>query len=175
MDPATQRLGTERDAVLASLRERIVAFAASRLSRDVAEDLAQDVLLLIHEKYPQVERIEELIPLCLRILRFKMTAFYRKLQRHGDEVPADEFPLPDGGPSPELAAQRKEIAERLAVAVKQIGARCKELLRLKLEGRTFPEIQGLMGARSINTIYTWDFRCRKHLLEIMGGSWSGRV
>jgi RNA polymerase sigma-70 factor (ECF subfamily) len=173
MDPATQRLGTERDAVLASLRERIVAFAASRLSRDVAEDLTQDVLLLIHEKYPEVERIEELVPLCLRILRFKMMAFYRKAQRRGEQVPADEYPLPDGGPSPEIAAERKEIADRLAVAVAKIGARCKELLRLKLEGRTFPEIRELMGARSINTVYTWDFRCRKHLLELMGGSWSG--
>jgi RNA polymerase sigma-70 factor (ECF subfamily) len=28
-----------------------------------------------------------------------------------------------------------------------------------------------MGAGSINTVYTWDFRCRQHLLELMGGSW----
>ena len=28
-----------------------------------------------------------------------------------------------------------------------------------------------MGAQSINTVYTWDFRCRKHLLELMGGDW----
>ena len=116
MDPATQRLGTERDAVLASLRERIVAFAASRLSRDVAEDLTQDVLLLIHEKYPEVERIEDLVPLCLRILRFKMMAFYRKAQRRGEQVPADEYPLPDGGPSPEVVAERKEIADRLGLS-----------------------------------------------------------
>jgi RNA polymerase sigma-70 factor (ECF subfamily) len=24
---------------------------------------------------------------------------------------------------------------------------------------------------SINTVYTWDFRCRKNLLELMGGNW----
>jgi RNA polymerase sigma-70 factor (ECF subfamily) len=175
MDPATQRVGTERETILASLRERIVAFAASRISRDAAEDLTQEVLLVVHEKYPEVERLEDLVPLCLRIMRFKMMAFYRKAQRHGDEVPADEFPLADGGASPEVHAQRREIAERLARAVKQVGERCRELLRLKLEGRAFPEIQRLMGAKSINTIYTWDFRCRKHLLELMGGSWEGRA
>ena len=49
--------------------------------------------------------------------------------------------------------------------------RCRDLLRYKLEGRTFAQIQELMGAASINTIYTWDFRCRKHLLELMGGDW----
>jgi RNA polymerase sigma-70 factor, ECF subfamily len=40
---------------------------------------------------------------------------------------------------------------------------------LKLEGKTFPEIQGILGAASINTIYTWDLRCRKQLQERMGG------
>ena len=28
-----------------------------------------------------------------------------------------------------------------------------------------------MGAGAINTIYTWDHRCRKNLLELMGGDW----
>jgi RNA polymerase sigma-70 factor (ECF subfamily) len=45
------------------------------------------------------------------------------------------------------------------------------LFRLKLEGKSFAEIQTILGARSINTIYTWDARCRKRLLELMGGSW----
>ena len=37
-------------------------------------------------------------------------------------------------------------------------------MRLKLQGKTFPEIQKIMGAAAINTIYTWDHRCRKNLL-----------
>jgi RNA polymerase sigma-70 factor (ECF subfamily) len=44
-------------------------------------------------------------------------------------------------------------------------------MRLKLQGKAFPEIQKIMGAAAINTIYTWDHRCRKNLLEAMGGSW----
>jgi RNA polymerase sigma-70 factor (ECF subfamily) len=86
----------------------------------------------------------------------------------------EDVPLPDGAANPEIRAERKQIADRLAEAVKQIGPRCKELLRLKLDGKTFPEIQAMLGVKSINTIYTWDFRCRKHLLELMGGSWVGR-
>ena len=43
-----------REEVLARLRERIVTFAASHLSRDVAEDLAQEVLILLYEKYPHL-------------------------------------------------------------------------------------------------------------------------
>ncbi|HVX65319.1 MAG TPA: sigma-70 family RNA polymerase sigma factor [Bryobacteraceae bacterium] len=170
--PISAPSGTERDALLATLRERIVAFAASRVARDAAEDLAQEVLLVLHERYPEVERLEELLPLCFRILRFKLMAFYRKAGRRGEQVPLEDVPLADGAVSPELCAERQEISERLAAAIRQIGPRCKELLRLKLAGRTFPEIQAVFGAKSINTIYTWDFRCRKHLLELMGGSWT---
>lgn len=172
--PAT--VGTARDAILRSLRERIVAFAASRLARDIAEDLAQDVLLVIHDKYPELDRLEDLVPLCFRILRFKMIALRRKSARRGEytQVSVDEVPIADDEVSPEVRLERKEIAGRLAEAVGQIGSRCRELLRMKLDGKTFAEIQAALGVKSINTIYTWDFRCRKHLLELMGGSWSGR-
>src|SRR5580704_2670784 len=42
----------DRDQTLGRLRERILRYAASHLSRDLAEDLAQEVLLVLHEKYP---------------------------------------------------------------------------------------------------------------------------
>jgi RNA polymerase sigma-70 factor (ECF subfamily) len=53
----------------------------------------------------------------------------------------------------------------------QLGDRCRELMRLKLAGNSFPEIQKIMGVSAINTVYTWDHRCRKNLLELMGGHW----
>jgi len=48
----------QRDDLLARLRERIFRFAASRLQRDAAEDLAQEVLLVLHEKYAALDRVE---------------------------------------------------------------------------------------------------------------------
>lgn len=168
---------TERERTLALLRERIVAFAASRMWEGSAEDLAQEVMLVLHEKYAHVERMEELFPLCLRILRFKMAAERRKSFRHGEHkhVPAEDIPLADDSPDPETRAERLELARRLEAAVRKLPPRCKELLRLKLEGKTFAEIGKHFGVSSINTIYTWDFRCRKNLLELMGGSWDKGV
>ena len=165
-----------RDEVLGKLRERIVRFAASHLSRDAAEDLAQEVLLLLHEKYAHLEFLEDLVPLSLRIVRFKMMGLRRKAARRGEsrQVSIEDIPLPDLDASPADDLERKELAERLARAMSQLGERCRELLRLKLEGRTFPEIQKMMGVEAINTVYTWDHRCRKRLLALMGGSW-GRV
>ena len=161
----------ERDHILSALRARIVAFAASRISRDLAEDLAQEVLLVLHEKYPHVQRLEELLPLCLRIMRFKIMAQNRKSARRGERTACsvDDLPLRDPAPGPEEETERRELAIRVAAAVRRLGPRCKELLRLKLEGLSFAEIQDRMGAASINTVYTWDHRCRQHLLALLGG------
>jgi RNA polymerase sigma-70 factor (ECF subfamily) len=72
---------------------------------------------------------------------------------------------------PSVQVEQKERVGQLVEALQQLGERCRELFRLKLQGHTFPEIQQIFGERSINTIYTWDSRCRKQLLALMGGRW----
>jgi RNA polymerase sigma-70 factor (ECF subfamily) len=161
-----------KEQVLSTLRERIVAYAASRLGRDAAEDLAQEALVLLVTKYPQVEAMEELVPLAFQILRFKMNDFRRKAQRRGEftAVAVDELPLADEGANPYDALERRELQERLSAALGKLEGRCREIFRLKLAGYSFAQIQSELGAASINTVYTWDFRCRKTLVELMGGS-----
>lgn len=162
-----------REELLQKLRERIVGYAASRIQRDAAEDLAQEVLILLCEKYGHLDRLEDLLPLSLQIVRFKMMAYRRKAQRRGEytQVPLDELQMADDGVDPLAAAEQRELRDRLIAAVSQLGERCQKLLALKLDGKSFAEIQAVLGAGSINTVYTWDFRCRKHLLELMGGGW----
>lgn len=161
----------DRHQILAKLRERIVAFAASRIQRDQAEDLAQEVMIVLEQKYAHVERLEELLPLSLQILRFKMGAARRKSYRHGEhgQLSIDELPLADQRPDPLDEFEKKEQIERLAAAMRQLGDRCRQILAAKLKGQSFAEIQKALGADSINTVYTWDFRCRKQLMELLGG------
>jgi len=163
----------QREEILAKLRERIVRFAASHISRDVAEDLAQEVLMLLHEKYAHLDRPEDLLPLSLQIVRFKIMSLRRKAVRRGEysQVSITDIQLPDLDANPADAAERREMLDRLTQAVARLGERCRELIRLKLQGKSFPEIQKIMGAGAINTVYTWDHRCRKNLLELMGGDW----
>jgi RNA polymerase sigma-70 factor (ECF subfamily) len=163
----------EREQILLKLRERIVAFAASRLQGDIAEDLAQEVLILLHEKYSHVDRLEELVPLSLQIARFKIMSLRRKSQRHGEytQVSIADIQLPDLEADPAMQVERKQMLERLTQAVAQLGERCRDLLRLKLQGKNFEEIRKRMGAQSINTVYTWDHRCRQQLMDLMGGDW----
>jgi len=163
----------DRDQILASLRERILAFATLRVSKEHAEDLTQEVLVVLHEKYPHVTDLTELVPLAFQVLRFKMLDAHRKSIRRGEYnlESIDDLPIADSRDSPETELERKQTVERLVQAMSQLGERCRELFKWKLEGKSFPEIRKLMGQTSINTIYTWDLRCRKQLLSLMGGSW----
>lgn len=163
----------ERNQILERLRERIVRFAASKLMKDAAEDLAQEVLMVLHEKYSGLDRVEDLVPLSLEIARFKIMAARRKTVRRGEhtQVSVDDLPLASGEAGPFEQAARQQNVERLEQALGTLGDRCKEIFRMKLEGMSFPEIQKRLGVGSLNTLYTWDFRCRKQLLERLGGSW----
>ncbi len=165
-----------REAILARLRARIVGYAASRMGREAAEDLAQEVLIVLEMKYPQVGSIEELAPLAFRILRFKMTAWHRKRTRRGEDrqVALDDAPLADPAPGPEAEAEMRENRERLRAALEKLSGRCRQIFRLKLEGKSFGEIREILGAASVNTVYTWDHRCRQKLLELLGGRWEAK-
>jgi len=139
----------------------------------MAEDLAQEVLLVLHRKYAHLDALEDLLPLSLKIVRYKMVAELRKSHRRGldTQVSTNDLPLADQAPDPLDQAERREMLERLESAMTGMGERCRQLFRLKLEGKSFPEIRELLGVKSINTIYTWDFRCRRELLERLGGNW----
>src|ERR1700728_1394169 len=130
-----------RDEILRKLRERIVGFAASKMQRDAAEDLAQEVLILLHEKYGHLDRLEDLLPLSLKIVRFKMLAYRRKSRRHGEcaQVSVDEIQIPDGKSDALAAMEQRETRERLMAAIAALGERCRKLLALKLDGKSFAE------------------------------------
>ena len=129
--------------------------------------------MLLHEKYPHLDRVEDLLPLSLQITRFKMMSLRRKTVRHGEysQVSITDIPLPDLEASPADQFERKQMLDRLKRAIPQLGERCREMIRLKLQGKSFPEIQKILGVAAINTIYTWDHRCRKNLMDLMGGDW----
>jgi RNA polymerase sigma-70 factor (ECF subfamily) len=167
----------DRGAILSTLRERIIGYAASRIGRDSAEDLAQDVLILLEEKYPHVEGIADLVPLSLQIARFKLAAIYRKSARRGEgtSVSVDEIQIPDLSQDTADEYERRETMDRLGAAIAKLPPRCREMIRWKLQGHNFAEIQKLSKLDSINTVYSQDFRCRKQLMELMGGNLIGQV
>jgi RNA polymerase sigma-70 factor (ECF subfamily) len=73
-----------RDQRLARCREKILAFATLQVSRVHAEDLTQEVLMVLHEKYPYITDLTGLMPLAFQVLRFKMLNAYRKTLRRDE-------------------------------------------------------------------------------------------
>ena len=167
----------DRGAILTTLRERIIGYAASRIGRDSAEDLAQDVLILLEEKYPHVEAVADLVPLSLQIARFKLAAMYRKSTRRGENshVSVDEIQIPDLSQDTASEYERRETMNRMAAAIAKLPQRCREMIRWKLQGHNFEEIRKLLKVDSINTVYSQDFRCRKQLLELMAETLPGSI
>jgi RNA polymerase sigma factor (sigma-70 family) len=161
-----------RETALASLRLRILSAARRRLSPADAEDLTQDVLLLLTTKYGEVEEPAQLVALGLEILRKKQADLWRKSARRGAASAEDatEVPLPHGGPGPDTIASDRERLRLFAEAVARLEGRCREILRRKLEGLSFVEIAAELG-RPVNTIYSWDFRCHERLRKLLGDRW----
>ena len=66
--------------------------------------------MLLHEKYAHLESPEELVPLSLKIVRFKIMSLRRKAARHGEytQVSVTDIPLPDldANPADRWSAKR---------------------------------------------------------------------
>src|SRR2546427_11493834 len=105
----------DREKILSQLRERIVSFATSQLSRDAAEDLAQEVLVLLHEKYSHVTGLDELLPLSFQIIRFKLVSLRRKAARRGEytQVSVEDIQAQDQGTDPATQLERRQMFARV--------------------------------------------------------------
>ncbi len=91
-----------RDQRLARLRERVLTFATLRVSRAHVEDLTQEVLVVLHEKYPYITDLTRLMPLAFQVLQFKMLDAYRKVLRRGtyNQGSVESLLLADPGDDP---------------------------------------------------------------------------
>lgn len=103
----------------------------------------------------------------MQISRYKLMALNAKGVRRGETsaIPVAGVPLADPAESPEAALHRRQRLDQLERAIQSLGERCREIFRLKLQGVKFPEMQRILGAESINTVYTWDLRCRRQLMD----------
>src|SRR6186997_135326 len=100
----------DRDSILASLRERILAFATLRISKEQAEDVTQEVLFLLHEKYAHVTDLTDLVPLAFQVLRYKMLDAHRKALRRGEynQESVENLGMAASGGTPETQLDQKQ-------------------------------------------------------------------
>ncbi len=136
----------DHDQILTALRERILAFATSRVSRDHAEDFTQDVLAVLHDKYSHVTELGELVPLAFQILRYKMLDAHRKALRRGEysQESVEDLPLADTGDNPMIQLDQKQRVDRLLTPSCN-WANAAETVHMEVRGKEFPRDPNLDG------------------------------
>ncbi len=156
----------DRDQVFELLRARIVRWATShhRVRAIDPEDLAQDVLLELRRRYPDLETPEDLVPLSFRILDFKIrNASRKRIRRKEDqEMPVEELFLAAPEANPEEQMMSKERQRQLALAAGRLRPKCRQLLRLQLEHNSLKTVSQLLDVPE-GTIYSRWSRCRQAL------------
>jgi len=147
------------DDFLRILRERIRSFAALILEEAQAQRILEETLVVLNKKpgcaKDSFEQFREAVSVASRKTRAAALA--------GGRVP--------GGPE----EFRGEVVDRVLAVVPALGFDCRKLLRLKLEGKTYPEIRELLGLESVAAVYARDRECRKRLLAKLGGRYWGEV
>lgn len=151
-----------RDEVLVKVYERIRSYATSQVGGQDAEDLMQEAILVLnHARYLHLDKAEDLLPLAITIIRNKAYELYRR-NRTG-QLP-EEYDPPDAGHDLAEDTRIAIFQQRLEEGLLKLGERCRRIFQDKLDGYSFVEIAHRMQ-EPVNTIYTWDLRCRKPLRQ----------
>jgi RNA polymerase sigma-70 factor (ECF subfamily) len=154
----------DRDRILEQIRARILRWATSKMGVERAQDLAQEVMIVLIEKYSHLDDVEDLLPVAFQTAKFKWVAQIRKIRRRGEDqyLPIEESILASREPGPDDQILERERRQALLTAVGRLTGQCQELLTLQLAGTSLIEIIRQLGVPS-GTIYARSNRCRKAL------------
>jgi RNA polymerase sigma-70 factor (ECF subfamily) len=122
--------------------------------------------MLLIQKYSHVRDQASMLKVAITIARNKMWEYLRQSRREAAflEEPVDQVDI-------HRELERRQVIDRILPAMLRLPERCRHLLSLKLiHEKGSAEIQTILGANSINTVYTWERRCFKELINILGGT-----
>jgi RNA polymerase sigma factor (sigma-70 family) len=159
-----------RDEKIKLIRERIVAFLQSLgASRQDAEDIAQTVLMLLEDKYKDIEDLEILVAVAIQTARFKLWDLRRKAETKAAQygVSPDAVQLRANTLTPEDELLAKERTARLVEAIGRLDGGCRRLVELQRDNRIDTEIQEALGC-SAPQLYLRRHRCFATLRKLLG-------
>jgi RNA polymerase sigma-70 factor (ECF subfamily) len=164
-------LDTERERVLKLVYDRIVAYlASSPRARHVAEDLAQDVMVVLMERYGHIESEDELRNIAYQTARWKIISYLRlkdsAVSFAGVDVTEVQLPAESGNPAE--AMERKEIAQRLASALREIGEPCRTLLHMFFAKKSGREMAATL-MQTERAVASRLARCKRTVANIIRG------
>jgi RNA polymerase sigma factor (sigma-70 family) len=159
-----------KDEKIKLIRERIVAFLQFLgASQQDAQDIAQDVLILLEEKYKNIEDVENLVAVAIQTARFKLWDLRRKAEtkaaRYGTS--ADTVHVPARTLTPEQILLAQEQTAMLVEAIGHLDEDCRRLVELQRDDRTNDEIMVALGCTAPQ-LSVRRFRCFARLRKLLG-------
>lgn len=154
---------------LQMVRERIRGFLLARRHHPAdADDVTQDCIVALMDRYPHVRDRIDMLKLATRIAGNRICQVYRdraRLARIPETAPA--------AGNAEEAAQHREMADRVLLGMMELQTCCRDLLRMLLiEQKDYSEIRTLLGIES-DYIYVLRERCFQALKRNVGGTFYG--
>jgi DNA-directed RNA polymerase specialized sigma24 family protein len=154
----------ETEEFLAKMRAQLVrSFARGGGSAaDLAEDVAQETIVRLLAKYPDIASRPDAIPLAYGFARNVQLEFWRRQSRHsplGDEAVNIPAHRPDG-------PTQEQLERCFAAALPKLPRSFKGLGQAMLNGRKNLDLAEVLGI-NLNALYQRQNNCRKALKEIM--------
>jgi DNA-directed RNA polymerase specialized sigma24 family protein len=170
MKPAPQ---PDRSAILANIRDRIATLAASCMSKEDAEDIAQAVVVALMTTYAGKSDPAELLRLAFKIYTYMKYRKWDEMARRKNMLSVDDPGIASKTGTPEDLRLLKDFTEKLAAAIEKMGEPCFTIVRMLYTGFSIADIRKEINRRRIipmskNAVTVRISRCRKHLAEILG-------
>ena len=160
-------------ANLELVRDRIRGFLLARGNAPAdADDVSQDCVLILLDRYPQVRARIDLLKLATRIAGNRICQLYRDRARVASLLPGSPAEKAKAA-SPEDAAAYREVVDRILLGIMELRSRCRDLLRMLLiEQRDYTEVRAVLGVDP-DYLYVLRQRCLETLRRNVGGTFYG--
>jgi RNA polymerase sigma-70 factor, ECF subfamily len=162
-------LAPDAEAIWREFHDGLLGFISRRVpSRETAEDILQDVMLVIHRKTPELERVEAVGAWVHAVTRNAIADHYRRASVRREVAAGDEIdPDAVGEPESEPPDVRGELAACMAPLLRRLRSSFQEALTLtELEGLTQEEAAARVGL-SLSGMKSRVQRARRELKRVL--------
>jgi RNA polymerase sigma factor (sigma-70 family) len=166
------------NALFEKLRARVFSLAKKKVwDVQVAEDLTQETIQTVLEKYRDAEMLRGFLPWVFTILHNKVGNHIKRRRAEAARLAPESaigawetVGVTDGG-----AVAAIDLAESLEKAFRDLSPECRKVFALLLADAGRGEIRSAFGGEPIGTVDSRVSRCREKLLGQLEALWKERV
>lgn len=160
--------GAAENALFQRIHARIHSLAKRRLwDREAAQDIAQEVMLTVYEKYRDAQMPHGLFPWLFAILRNKVGNYLKRHRTSSRFVQRGVLEWDAIGVSPDEEVAGFHLSRLIEDALERLSPECRKVFGMLIEGADRNEIREAFGSEPMGTTDSRISRCRAKLLAFL--------